>query len=309
MTYPSPRERHRLTGQGQWVECALRHEIDPHDMPDALAAAFSAAAARRLGDPVDLAVAAGEDPVGATRRAQTALAATLGMSRDGFLDAFHGRRWVMLPELAVCMDSSAMKAQLSEEIEHYLSLTGRVLGRDGKPRQVTRMVQGRAHDGKMRSHLEHDALSAQDTVQLTEARIKYEVVDLDRLIQSSLRRGEQLEATVDWGAVRQLIHAPRPVPPARAACRSSSMLRNESTLNVTAIVRSVLHHQRPMRSYEIKREVHQQAVILAGELGLDPQRIPDARIDAALSRLKDRGEVERLSPGFYRATRGGDPEG
>ncbi|MDK9640020.1 hypothetical protein FAM23877_11375 [Propionibacterium freudenreichii] len=138
-----------------------------------------------------------------------------------------------------------------------------------------------------------------ETLEQLEARIRADLRTLDQRVVAEQRAGRPVDTNVDWVEVRRLMGAPRAIAP-QAHPGMAARVRAAGVPSLADLVRNVLRGKGAMRSYAIKAGVQQQVAVIQGEVrGVD---ITGPQVDAALGRLKRRGEVESLGYGLFRAT-------
>lgn len=274
--------------------------LEPRDLPDVLAVAFTAACLDAIGDSEALALGAGEDIGGHTPAAYVRLAHSLGMGRERFRLTLQGARWVTLPEASRAFGDPLVGLHLQQHLDR-LSWASTLLHKDQDSggtsprttfnRRVAPSATWPREDGNM-----------YDDAAVREERVRADVTALDRQQQRAVRQGRSL-GTLDWSQIRRLL-GDAPLPKlAQTHPGMASRVRAAGIDSLADLLRSILLDAgEAVPSYRIKQEVARR---VAGRLTGPHRRSPaitPAQVDTALARLAARGEVRRLSHGVYEAT-------
>ncbi|MDN5767669.1 MAG: hypothetical protein L0H96_18340 [Humibacillus sp.] len=263
-------------------------DIEPLNLPDALAIAFTGACLDAIDQPEMLALEAGEHTGGHTRAAYVLLAKSLGMGRERFRLNMQGARWITLPEIAVALADPLVGPHLGRRLAPFLA-DARVLHKDRDAGGTSVSSRGEAKVGSTAGHRTSQDMTVSDSIEIREARVCADVVALDRAQQRDAQRG--LNSTgPDWSAVRRMLGDPRPA--ATSSPSTAASVRAAGVPSLAAMLRAILRDEpNGASSYRIKQKVQAQA----------PKIRPD-QVDTALARLADRGEARRVRQGFYVAT-------
>lgn len=284
-----PRDRHRLTGRDEWTTAVAQQRVEPIDLTDALAVAFTAALLDAMGDPETLSFNAGEDSGGHRRAAYEVLATELGMGRERLRLTLQGARWVTLPEISDALASPRIGPVLQRRLTE--SLQPEVLRKDRDSGREAGSEQGSGEGWVPAKPAAHRKEPDMDEIAQIESRIRADVVTLDRIIQAAARRGRTAPTTTDWAAIRRTLGTARAPRNTRPGDGMAARVRSAGVANLADLLRSHLHGGKTVQTYAVRAAVQRQY----------PQITAD-QIDAAFARLYRRGEVERLSRGVYRAT-------
>lgn len=296
-----PRDAWGLTGPGEWVLAVQGGRVEPETVADALAVAFTRALLEVMADPEQRALQAGESSSGEGRAALTQWGAELAMGRETLRMTLVGQRWVLLDEVDRASMHPVMGPVLTEHLGAALPLAVKVLHKT----QDSGSGHGRSGSGGEgwvslgeRGTVRKKKPMPESLEQL-EARIRADVRTLDQRLAAEQRAGRPVSSEVDWVQVRRLMGAPRAVAP-QAHPGMAARARAAGVPSLADLVRNALRGKGAMRSYAIKAAVQQQVAVIQGEVGgVD---ISGPQVDAALGRLKRRGEVESLGYGLFRAT-------
>lgn len=284
----SPRERHQQTGRDEWTSAVETGRSEPLDLPDALAMAFTASVLEVMGDPESLAMAAGEDVGDHRRAAYEFLAHEIGMGREAFRLSLQGARWVTLPDIAAALESAVLGPALEEQIEQFLSLLPRVLHKDRNPGPEQGSGGDRARVG---SPNKPEPTGRSEDVQTIEDRIRRDVTTLDRLLVRADRSGRTIRTSAEWRTIRRALDVARQPAVQGPGVGMAGRTRRAGVANLTELVRGHLRTSVTVRTYAVRAAIQQQH-----------PRITAAQIDAAFTRLYQRGEVRRIERGVYEAT-------
>lgn len=296
-----PRDAWGLTGPGEWATAVQSGRLEPGTVADALAVAFTGALLEVMADPGQRALQSGEASGGEGRAALTQWGAELAMGRETLRMSMVGQRWVQLDEV----DRASLHPVLGPVLARHLAaawpLAGKVL------HKAQNSGLGHGSDGlggeSWVSPGERGTVRKRkpmpEPLEQLEARIRADLRTLDQRIVAEQRAGRPVDTKVDWAEVRRLMGAPRAIAP-QAHPGMAARVRAAGVPSLADLVRNVLRDKGAMRSYAIKAAVQQQVAVIQGEVGgVD---IAGPQVDAALGRLKRRGEVESLGYGLFRAT-------
>lgn len=294
-----PHDAHRNAGYDEWTQSAKSGVLVPRDLADAIAIAFTAAMLEVVGEPELLALEAGEDAGGQLRLQYATIGASLGIGRETFRLTVQGARWIKLPELGAALSDPVLSRPLAGHLNAVLSKYPGLLDNDQEA--------GQGGEERVRSAILTEINSptggtdAMNEVQTLEARVRADVTTLDRLQRATKRAGKSGRMAHDWSAIRHTLSIPR--SPATPSHGMGGRVRATGLHTLTGAVRDVLlEADQPMRSYRIKRLLHEKVRRLQAGLGEDLPPVEDGMIDAALARLVIQGEAKRVSRGVYQRT-------
>lgn len=284
-----PRDRHRLTGRDEWTTAVTQQKVEPLDLTDALAVAFTAALLDAMGDPETLSFNAGEDAGGHRRAAYEVLATELGMGRERLRLTLQGARWATLPEISAALASPRVGPVLQRRLTEFLRAG--VLRKDRDSGRKAGSEQGSGEGWVAAKPAAHRKEPDMDEIAQIESRVRADVVTLDRIIQAAAGRGRTAPTTTDWGAIRRTLDTARAPRNIRPDDGMAARVRRAGVANLADLLRSHLRGGASVQTYVVRAAVQREH-----------PRITADQIDAAFARLHKRGEVERLSRGVYRAT-------
>lgn len=296
-----PRDARGMTGPGEWVEAVQSGRLKPQTVAHALAVAFTEALLSVMDDPEQRTLAAGEASGGERRAALTRWAQELGMGRETLRMTLVGQRWAGLDELHRASLHLVLGPALEQCLADALPLALKVLhkAQDSGPGHGSDGLRGESWVSPGERGTVRKRKPMPEPLEQLETRIRADLRTLDQRIVAEQRAGRPVDTNVDWAEVRRLMGAPRAVAP-QAHPGMAARVRAAGVPSLADLVRNALRDKGAMRSYAIKAAVQQQVAVIQGEVG--GVNITGPQVDAALGRLKRRGEVESLGYGLYRAT-------
>lgn len=286
---PGPREAHGLDWRS-WVHQAVRGELEPEGLSDAIAIAFTAAC-----DPVLTSMendARDSNDTQARRVAYRKLGRAVGMKPDTLRLTYQGGRWLTLPNLQKVFSENRLR--LGEMFLHHLGqhlpyLLDGVL-------HTERISSPGPWRGRVLLMLEHEEDIPVSMVVALEEQTRDLVASL-ALLQRSKKRPRNAFMW-DWRALDRSLDGRD--PESLAATRATRAALRDAGISITGLVADVINNSsQPIKTPAVTDGVQRRMVGLATSKGVASIPINVDRVRDALSYLRKRGEIERDTEGYF----------